>query len=318
MKLSDLKKLSEGFSGPVSNDQAEAMYSRLREMGYDPGKLYQELEMSSRYVDTHRDISFSETPVSLHSHAFYELLYCRSTGGVEYLVGSERYRLSRGDVVIVPPGISHRPLFPAQMYEPYRRDVVWISAEFVELMRQIIGETDTYPISDILLLQTVGEQSEKLGALFDRGIRESERRVPGWELAVLGSTIELTVQIQRAMREGGAKPMAAEEPELLDQVMAYVERHLPDKITLADIARRFYVSESTITQTFRKKMGDSFYHCVTQRRLIAAKNLIQEGTTLEQVGQQVGFKDYSSFYRAFKQEYGISPRQYKALQSGNT
>jgi len=315
MKLSDLKKLSEGFSGPVSNDQAEAMYSRLKEMGYDPGKLYQELEMSSRYVDTHRDISFSETPVSLHSHAFYELLYCRSTGGVEYLVGSERYRLSRGDVVIVPPGISHRPLFPARMYEPYRRDVVWISTEFVELMRQIIGEMDTYLISDILLLRTVGEQSEKLGALFDRGIRESERRVPGWELAILGSTIELTVQIQRAMREGGAKPMAAEEPELLDQVMAYVERHLSDKITLTDIARRFYVSESTITQTFRKKMGDSFYHCVTQRRLIAAKNLIWEGVGLENVGQRVGFRDYSSFYRAFKQEYGISPRQYKTLQS---
>ena len=84
MKLSDLKKLSEAFSGQVSNDRAEAMYSRLKEMGYDPGNLYQELEMSSRYVDTHRDISFSGTPVSLHSHLFYELLYCRSTGGVAY------------------------------------------------------------------------------------------------------------------------------------------------------------------------------------------------------------------------------------------
>lgn len=142
--------------------------------------------------------------------------------------------------------------------------------------------------------------------------------VPGWELAVLGNTIELTVQIQRAMREGGAKPMSAEAPELLDQVIAYVERHLGDKLSLTEIARRFYVSESTITQTFRKKMGDSFYHCVTQRRLIAAKNLIREGVSLEQVGQMVGFGDYSSFYRAFKQEYGISPRQYKQMQGVNT
>ena len=37
---------------------------------------------------------------------------------------------------------------------------------------------------------------------------------------------------------------------------------------------------------------------------------------LEQVGEQVGFSDYSSFYRAFKQEYGISPRQYRKLQEG--
>lgn len=49
-------------------------------------------------------------------------------------------------------------------------------------------------------------------------------------------------------------------------------------------------------------------------RLIAAKALIQEGALLETVGQDVGFADYSTFYRAFKKEYGISPRQYRRLQ----
>ena len=62
-------------------------------------------------------------------------------------------------------------------------------------------------------------------------------------------------------------------------------------------------------------MGVSFYHCVTQRRLIAAKSLIERGTNLEVVSHQVGFADYSTFYRAFKKEYGISPRQYRKLQA---
>ena len=31
---------------------------------------------------------------------------------------------------------------------------------------------------------------------------------------------------------------------------------------------------------------------------------------MSDVGQQVGFADYSTFYRAFKKEYGISPQQY--------
>ena len=60
-------------------------------------------------------------------------------------------------------------------------------------------------------------------------------------------------------------------------------------------------------------MGVSYYRFVTQRRLIAAKTLIQQGTALENVAEAVGFSDYSGFYRAFKQEYGISPTKFKAL-----
>ena len=38
--------------------------------------FYQELEMTSPYVDTHRDISYSNAHLQLHSHNFFELIYC--------------------------------------------------------------------------------------------------------------------------------------------------------------------------------------------------------------------------------------------------
>ena len=97
--------------------------------------------------------------------------------------------------------------------------------------------------------------------------------------------------------------------------MEYIEIHLAEKISLSDVAKAFYVSESTISQLFRKKMGVSFYRCVTQRRLIAAKNMILDGMILETVAIETGFSDYSSFYRAFKGEFGISPRQFRNQQS---
>lgn len=41
--------------------------------------------------------------------------------------------------------------------------------------------------------------------------------------------------------------------------------------------------------------------------------LILEGVLAEQAGAQVGFGDYSTFFRAFKREYGLSPTEYRKL-----
>ena len=276
--------------------------------------VYQEIEMTSRYVDTHETVTYSNAWVSLHSHSFYEILFCHSTGGVEYLVGPDRYRLQQGDVILIPPGVSHRPLLPEQMTEPYRRDVLWISADVMDQLETMVPPESRFVAQESRLLRVGGTRWEFIGDLFRHGVRESETRQTGWEEIVLGNTIQLLVYLRRAIQDRSAPSLKAEKPELLDQVLIYIEDHLAEKISLGEIAKHFWVSQSTISQTFRNKLGVSFYRCVTQRRLIAAKSLIIDGLPLESVGQKVGFSDYSSFYRAFKQEYGISPRQFRKKQ----
>lgn len=303
---------SETAALSISQKMAD---STIQEANMDPSILYQELEMSSPYVDTHQEVSASNSDITLHSHNYYEILFCRTVVDVEYLVGSDRYRLQKGDIIIITPGVSHRPLLPERLQAPYRRDVIWISTEFMQSLQQMdLPGKETIPDKP-LLLRTSGTRWEYLGDLFRWGVLEAEKKDPGWELVVLGNTAQVLAHIYRALHERQAEPLQAEKPELLDQVMDYIESHLAEKITLADVARQFYISQSTITQTFRNKMGVSFYRCVTQRRLIAAKRMIENDIPLESVSMQVGFKDYSSFYRAFKQEYGISPRQYRLLQA---
>lgn len=317
MKLSEIQKLMQRMAFPADEPRPQNQQEILQKLGLEPGSFYQELEMESRYVDTHRDISWSNATVSLHSHSFYEILFCRNTCGAEYLVGTERYRLQKGDIILIAPGISHRPLLPEDMPEPYKRDVIWLSTEFMEALRQSFPYIQERRPAYSTLLRTGGTGWETLGDLFHNGVWESENKRPGWEVAVIGNTIQLVGLLYRAFVDHTTAPLKAEKPELLDQVLAYVEDHLSEKITLEEVARHFFVSQSTISQTFRQKLGVSFYRCVTQRRLITAKALIEQGVPLETVSQQVGFTDYSSFYRAFRQEYGISPRQYRKRQEEN-
>ena len=91
MKLGALQQLAKAFPDFQPAQAQEQLQKYLLEMGLNPNMLYQELEMTSPYVDTHRDTSYSNAHMQLHSHTFFELLYCCNSCGAEYLVGSERY-----------------------------------------------------------------------------------------------------------------------------------------------------------------------------------------------------------------------------------
>lgn len=312
MKLDDMRKLAK-FERPGTAEEYRRFQEHLRSLGIDPSSLYQELEMSSRFVNTHQDTSFSNAMVSLHSHNYYEVLYCRSNCGVEYLVGSDRYRLQKGDIVVVPPGVSHRPILPEYMVEPYVRDVLWVSKEFIDAVDKMFPDPTAVQRDHSVPIRTAGTRWEFLGDMFRDGVREEVEKRPGWETAVMGNTLMIFANLKRAYIERSAGTMKAEKPELLDRITAYIEDNYASRITISDLSRHFYVSDSTISHLFKQKMGVSLYRYVTQRRLIAAKTLIQQGKLLEDVGRTVGFADYSTFYRAFKQEYGISPRQFGQL-----
>lgn len=312
MKLSNLRQLTQNVPDLQGPALQQWLQEQLSSMGMDPSTIYQELEMTSRYVDTHRDISYSNAQLQLHSHAFYELLFCCNSCGAEYLVGSQRYRLQEGDVIFVPPGVSHRPLLPERLEKPYERYVLWLSQEFMDRYANLFPYPFTEKQAQPSMLRADRATRAKLGELFLAGIREAQQRSDGWESVVVGNTMQLLTYIKRAT-DARTAAMPAEKPELLDRITAYIEGNFSRGLTVGEVSGKFYVSSSTVSHLFRHKLGVSFYRYVTQRRLIAAKTLIEQGELLENVANQTGFLDYSGFYRAFKQEFGISPRQYRKL-----
>lgn len=312
MKLSEATRISNLLHRQASAAGEWLTHQEIQQLlcadGFSAGNFYQEMEMDSDYVDVHEDISTSRDEVQLHSHTFFEILYCHS-GNLEYLLGTERYRLQRGDIVLIPPGVSHRPLFLEQLTEPYRRTVFWVSCHFSEIIAKTFPTLQT--LSQHYLLRTEGTPWDSLEQYFQIALQESTQRELGWEAAVIAQTELLCVNMARAA--ANLAPPPSERRGLLDEIMLYIEHHMTEKLSLAQTAQHFHVSESTISQLFRKQMNVSFYHFVTQRRLIAAKNLIQTGVSLEQTAAQVGFGDYSNFYRAFRREYGITPAAYRQM-----
>lgn len=313
MRLDELIRLSAGNGS--SAQKRERLRLELEGRGSNWSDMYHQLEMSHRYVDAYRHESMEGGHVPRHSHGFYELLFCRNSCGIEYLLGPSRYRLQRGDLLFAPPGADHCPLLADQMVEPCRRDVIWISREFMARLAKTFPFPAGADWDKPFLLRTAGTPWEVLGDHFSVCVQEAFQRAPGWETLVAGNTMALLTLLARAMTGQSSALLAqAETPELLEQAVAYIEAHLGEQITLANTAKHFWVSESKISQAFRRKLGVSFYRYVTQRRLVAAKSLIVQGAALNTVNERVGFSDYSTFFRAFKREYRMSPSQFRDQQ----
>ena len=77
MKLSELGRMLEKAAGVEGRELSPGeRQAQLEKYRFRFVNIYQELEMSSRFVDTHRDVSQGGDGVQLHSHTFYEMIYC--------------------------------------------------------------------------------------------------------------------------------------------------------------------------------------------------------------------------------------------------
>jgi AraC-like DNA-binding protein len=87
----------------------------------------------------------------------------------------------------------------------------------------------------------------------------------------------------------------------------------PDKPwTVAQIAKGMGLSRSAFAAKFRAHVGRSPMEYLTEVRMKYAADLLRSTTDMPlwEVGKRVGYQDESSFARAFKLRYGVSPRAY--------
>jgi len=95
-------------------------------------------------------------------------------------------------------------------------------------------------------------------------------------------------------------------------VLGYINEHYNEDLTLDFLANKFFISKYHLSREFGRLVGTSVHRYMVQKRLVMAKQMMSEGMASTEVYQHCGFGDYSNFYRAFKAEYQISPKEFAA------
>jgi AraC family transcriptional regulator len=98
----------------------------------------------------------------------------------------------------------------------------------------------------------------------------------------------------------------------LRRVLAYIEEHLAEDITVTDLANVACLSVFHFTRAFAATTGVPPHRYVSQRRLETARAMIATGrTSLSQIAYDCRFSSQSSFTRAFRRATGLTPAEYR-------
>ncbi len=251
-------------------------------------------------------------PPAVHTHDYYEF-YLFLEGELDLVIAGHPAHLHPGDMVLVPPGVPHygRMLNPDR---PYRRFILWISREYAA---RLLEETPDY----VFLMQraaTAGRcyyhfHESEFSAIQTRMLRileelRSDRY--GRFAAVHLALNDLILYMNRVIYEREHPPVSG-TGDLMQELMLYIDAHLTEDLSLDVLAEHVCLSKYYLAHYFKDSLGISIHRYITKKRLRGCSEAIAAGADITRTFDEYGFRDYSSFYRSFCKEYGMSPREYR-------
>ena len=239
----------------------------------------------------------------MHAHEWMEIFFFISGKG-SYLVEGTQYPLQPNDILIMRSAETHTLTISPD--EPYERIAIHFSPALIasidpelRLLRPFLdrplGQLNRYPAD--------ADPDGRLRAAFAGFTFEN---VPDPHLNLLARLLLFLTTLDGMYEQAGLHHAPAQG--LQSQLVTYVNDHLFENISLQSVADRFYRSRSQISRLFQQATGSPLWEYVTIKRLLAARAMIQRGESAGSACIACGFSDYSSFFRAYRAQFGHVPK----------
>lgn len=237
-------------------------------------------------------------------HDFFEL-FCLVDGEVDFQIGNKKIRLTKNQILLIPPSTEHSAEIHSANYE---RIVLWMNPWY--LNRLSSRKTN---------LTQCFATAKQHGYVFEPGpyiwnriltelynlIYETHENEFGKDILIDSSIQHLLIMLNRYERAN-----VREDQTNIYEVIRYINQHYTENITLDSLCLQFYISKFYLSRSFEAATGKSVYQYILEKRMIMARQLLVYGEKPTDIYTLCGFNNYSNFYRAFKKYYQVSPRDF--------
>lgn len=267
--------------------------------------MLQEYSDNEMYMRHAVDDAPDDGNFSMHVHDLFEIYYFIS-GNAEYLVEGSRYPLDTGCILIMRPSESHRVKILGK--ERYERCAINFSLPFIKAtdpLGRLLSAFNDRPLGRGNLYYPPKTAEAGIRAMFCGVFAAGDDYEKRLRITALLFLLLDTIHKEFLSRTDHAYPPPQSTEE---RILSYVNVHLFDHLTVPALAKHFFLSVSQFNRIFRQASGSAPWEYITIKRLTSAREKIRSGMTAQDAGIDCGFKDYSSFYRAYVKYFGSAPK----------
>lgn len=233
-----------------------------------------------------------------HTHDTYEI-FCFLAGDAQYFVEGNIYELKPNDILIIKKSETHVLLIRKLI--PYNRYVINFNADaLLEPQRQaLISLIEDKPLGKYSAVIASEHEKSRWLHYIDKIVRSE---------SLDSKRLYLTVLLNELCKNMG-KSQDKHFLETRDgNLIEYINRNLMTISSLDEISAHFYLSKTHLNRKFKSITGSTVWDYIIAKRLIIAKDMLTSGWKPNVVSEKCGYLEYSSFYRAYKAQFGVSPK----------
>lgn len=249
-----------------------------------------------------------------HYHEFDKVVIFIS-GKVSYTIEGITYPLQPGDILLISNHTIHKAIIDTE--DNYERIVIYINPGFIK--RNNTGDTElmrcfkTAESRRFYLLRPDIERQESIRHILSELENEISSDEYGADILAKITMLQLLVQLNRSTLAGEtskAKPSVFYDPKIA-AIISYINNNLDAELSVDALASMSYISKYHFMRKFKELTGYTVHSYILQKRLISAADRIKSGVPASRAAAMSGFKDYSTFQRAFKKMFGMNPIKMK-------
>ena len=261
--------------------------------------------VGSAYFYIEREV-LKTTLHEMHSHSSYELYYLVK-GEREYFIEDRFFKITAGDIVLIPGKILHRTAGEGGL-----RYLVHFSPGFVEKFFTNDMLETLLPNQAVVFRPENREGSQIqaiLNVMLSEFVQAEKERIPQNEPLQAGYLFQLLFLLANSNNTYVPYDYADERITKIIQFINENFNHIDD---IEEVAEQFFISKFYLCRFFKKKLGISLVSYLNKIKIMEACRMIQGGeTNLTEIAIKCGFNSSSYFCKVFKQEKGISPTEYR-------